>query len=475
MNYWQQQYTEAKTHFQTSLSRIKGVILGFNVNLDKIIEITPEILEEILIGFESPGLLLAESSPPEIKSIKDLMCSLINTIKAGKADESLVSSEETCVWIEDQFQIHKTQIGGQAGIMANLLPKIGIKNILLNLPFYSNEVIKLLDSSIKISDEYENTMDRKKQEYENCKIEPISHYVFEFKEGIYHVGNKKIHCKRPNRFIASFDEVNSELKLSKNFIDYSTSSIQNYSLAVISGFHLIKPQISSLAYSEMFKPVKTLLRTWKEVNPSLNIHLELTVTKDKKLRNTIIKEIFPLVNSIGMNEQELLLLLEVQHPPIYTKIKDNLNPINLFKGLLKVLEVFQDKHFMLHNFGYYLSLSKNLNNERMIQRKNSLLLASLFAAIRAEKGDLFSLDDLQNETIEPSETGRKEIQILDNHFEKMFSKKNTLSTTGMLKTSDFDLITIPTIIVESPRMLVGLGDTISLIATLLDDLEDAKK
>ena len=48
MNYWKKQYTEAKTHFQNSLSHIKGVILGFNVNLDKIIEITPEILKEIL-------------------------------------------------------------------------------------------------------------------------------------------------------------------------------------------------------------------------------------------------------------------------------------------------------------------------------------------------------------------------------------------------------------------------------------------
>ncbi len=472
MNYWKQQYTEAKTHFQTSLSRIKGVILGFNVNLDKIIEITPEILEEILLNFEFPNLFLTKSSPSEINSIEDLMCSLINAIKTGKADESLIFSEEICVWIEDHFRVHKTQIGGQAGIMANFLPKIGVNNILLNLPFYSNEVTRLLDSSIKILEENENTTDHRKKEYDRSKIEPISHYVFEFKEGIYQVGNKKIHCKRPNRFIASFDEINSELKLSKKFIEYSNSSIQNYSLTVISGFHLIKPKIPSLTYSKMLKPVITLLRTWKELNPSLNIHLELTVTKNKKLRNTIIKEIFPLVDSIGMNEQELLLLLEVQHPSIYTTIKDNLNSINIFEGLLKVLEVFQDKHFILHNLGYYLFLSKNLNNEKMIQRKNSLLLASLFAAVRAEKGDLFSLDDLPEEAIGPSESGKREIQILTKHFEEVFSKTHTLSTTGMLKTSNFDLIAIPTIIVESPRMLVGLGDTISLIAALFGVLED---
>jgi ADP-dependent phosphofructokinase/glucokinase len=474
MNYWKQQYTEAKTHFHTTLSRIKGVILGFNVNLDKIIRITPEILEEILIAFESPDLFLTKSSPPEINSVEDLMCSLINTIKTGKADESLISSEDVCVWIENHFRILKTQIGGQAGIMSNLLPKIGVKNILLNLPFYSNEVTKLLDSSIKIPDGHKKTMDHRKQEYDNSKIEPISHYVFEFKEAIYQVGNKKIHCKRPNRFIASFDEVNSELKISKNFVDYSTSSIQSYSLAVISGFHLIKPEISSQTYSETLKPVTTLLRTWKKINPSLNIHLELTVTKNKKLRNTIIKEIFPLVDSIGMNEQELLLILEVQHPSIYKTIKNNLNSINIFEGIFKVLEVFQDKHFILHNLGYYLSISKKLNNEKMIQRKISLLLASLFAAVRAEKGDLFSLDDLSNEVIEPSELGRQEIQILGNYFEKVFSKENTLSTTGMLKTSDFALITIPTIIVESPKILVGLGDTISLISVLFDVLEDSE-
>ncbi|MFW9853259.1 MAG: ADP-dependent glucokinase/phosphofructokinase [Candidatus Thorarchaeota archaeon] len=471
MNYWKQQYTEAKAHFQNSLSHIKGVILGFNVNLDKIIEITPEILEKILLDFESPDLFLTKSSPPEINSIEDLICSLINAIKVGKADESLISSKEVCVWIEDCFQIYKTQIGGQAGIMANLLPKIKVKNILLNLPFYSNEVKRLLDPSITITEEYETTTDYRKKEYGSNEIEPISHYVFEFKEAIYQVGSKKIHCKRPNRFIASFDEVNSELKINKNFINYSTSSIQNYSLAVISGFHLIKPEISFQTYSEILKPVITILRTWKEINPSLNIHLELTVIKNKQLRRTIIKEIFPLVDSIGMNEQELLLLLEVQHPSVYTTIKDNLNSINLFEGLLKVLDVFQDKYFILHNLGYYLSLSKNLDNKKMIQRKNSLLLASLFAAVRAEQGDLFSIDDLP-EAISPSESGRKEIQMLEYHFEETFFEKSTLSTTGIFKTSNFGLIAIPTIIVESPRMLVGIGDTISLIAVLFDVLKD---
>ena len=474
MNYWEQQYIKAKSQFQIFLSHIKGVILGFNVNLDKIIEITPEILEEMLLDFESPDLFLAKSPPPEINSVDDLICNLVNTIKTGKADEILISSEEICVWIEDHFHIRNTQIGGQAGIMANLLSKIGVKNILLNLPFDSSTLRVLLNSSIQILGDFENTIDYRKKKY-NTKIEPISHYIFEFKKAIYTIGNKKIQCKRSNRFIASFDTVNSELKISKNFINYSVSSIQNYSQAVISGFHLIKPETSFLTYSEMLKPVLNLLRTWKKTNSSLKIHLELTVTKNKKLRSTIIKEIFPLVDSIGMNEQELLLLLEIQHPLVFNAIKDNLNSINLFEGLLKVLEDFQDKHLLLHNLGYYFSLSKNFDTEKTLQRKKSLLLASLFAAARAEKGNLVTLDDLPKVSINPPEFGRKEIQILDKHLRENYSKESTLSTTGVFKTSEFNLITIPTIVVESPKMLVGLGDTISLISVLFDVVENIKE
>ena len=471
MNYWEQQYLEVMVQFQTLLPQIKGVILGFNVNLDKIIEITPEILENILLTFEYPELFLAKPSPPEISSIEDLVCNLINTIKTGKADESLITSEEVCVWIENHFNIHATQIGGQAGIMSNLLAKIGVKDILLNFPFSSKKLRKLLNSSILVPEGLEKVIDNKKKKYNDGKIEPISHYVFEFKKAIYHVGSKEIHCERQNRFIASFDTINSELKLGKNFIDYSVTYIKNYSQAIISGFHLIKPESSSITYSEMLKPIINLLKAWKELNPLLKIHLELTAIKDKKLRNIILKELFPLVDSIGMNEQELLLLLEIQHPSVFTRIKDNLNSINLFEGLLRVFNDFKDKHLIFHTLGYYLFLSKNLDNAKTIQRKNSLLFASLFAAAKAEKGDSFSLYDLPKDSVHLSEFGRKEIQLLNSYLKEKYCEESTLYATGIFKSSNFNLIAIPTILVESPKMLVGLGDTISLIAVLFDAIK----
>ena len=221
----------------------------------------------------------------------------------------------------------------------------------------------------------------------------------------------------------------------------------------------------------MLKPIINLLKAWKELNPLLKIHLELTAIKDKKLRNIILKELFPLVDSIGMNEQELLLLLEIQHPSVFTKIKDNLNSINLFEGLLRVFNDFKDKHLIFHTLGYYLFLSKNLDNAKTIQRKNSLLFASLFAAAKAEKGDSFSLYDLPKDSVHLSEFGRKEIQLLNSYLKEKYCEESTLYATGIFKSSNFNLIAIPTILVESPKMLVGLGDTISLIAVLFDAIK----
>jgi len=81
------------------------------------------------------------------------------------------------------------------------------------------------------------------------------------------------------------------------------------------------------------------------------------------------------------------------------------------------------------------------------------------------------LYDLPKDSVHLSEFGRKEIQLLNSYLKEKYCEESTLYATGIFKSSNFNLIAIPTILVESPKMLVGLGDTISLIAVLFDAIK----
>jgi ADP-dependent phosphofructokinase/glucokinase len=57
----------------------------------------------------------------------------------------------------------------------------------------------------------------------------------------------------------------------------------------------------------------------------------------------------------------------------------------------------------------------------------------------------------------------KEIRALADYLAKEFDE-NDLTGSGIFETAGFDLVAVPTIIVEKPRTLVGMGDTISSLS-----------
>jgi ADP-dependent phosphofructokinase/glucokinase len=288
MKYWKNEYSIAKENIQ-ELKPLEGVIVGFNVNIDKIIDINPDLLSRVLNNIESVEQITSKPIPSMILNINDLFCSLIDAIRCGKADESPILSEDLGVWIEENFIVKNVQIGGQAGIMSNLLRRMKIDQVLLSLPSFNSELIDLLDSSIFSVTNKNETMrigsikDTKREE------ENIYHYIFEFKKGDYLVGEETIKCSRSNRFIASLDTVNSSIQIKENFRRYSTENINDFSSAIISGFHLMNPKITQKTHLEVLKPVKSLLTDWKKLNPNLTLHLEMAAIKDKQLSELIIE------------------------------------------------------------------------------------------------------------------------------------------------------------------------------------------
>ena len=55
-----------------------------------------------------------------------------------------------------------------------------------------------------------------------------------------------------------------------------------------------------------------------------------------------------------------------------------------------------------------------------------------------------------------SDIGIKELQNLSSHL-----KKEELLSKGICEYKGFNIIAVPTILIDQPRTLVGMGDTIS--------------
>lgn len=446
----------------------KGVIVGFNANVDKIIEINPKKILQIISPEIINQINLNRIPSSCVENQIDFFSSLFNSIKYGKADEFLTDSKRLSTWIENVFEIKKIKIGGQAGIIANLYNKLGLKHVLLSLPILNKTLISLLDPNIltilKNRSSYSINLISTINIFEE---QPIFHYVFEFVRGTYLVGKHKIDCPRDNRFILSYDEINTQLKFNQGFIDYCDEFLLDYSLAIISGFHLINiKRDSSQSFYDVIRPVEIMLKKWKITNPSICLHLEIASTKNIKLRQCIVETLFPLVDSIGLNEQELMSFIEILNPELSNQLRNDLNSIIVFKAINEIFQRYSHLRIHFHYLGYFLIISRPIDIKKAQERKKGLILSSLYAAVKANGLDITSAKDIRNIPLDISVDGYDELKKLQTYLKSHFSIEKSLHTSGLLFAPSFCLVGVPTIVVTHPKELVGLGDLISSISIL---------
>jgi len=472
MNKWRNLYFHQLSKLQNLANYPQGVLVGFNVNIDKIIKITPRTLQML---FNQCSFEIKKASKFFIERINtenDLIVCLLNSIQKGEANELLITSLEVKEWIEQHFSLVRSQIGGQAGIISNFLGKLDAKNVLLSLPTFNQELIHLLSPKLSIASSKDKKLrieDFKNIDYKEGK-DFFFHYIFEFEKGVYRLGEVEIVCPRSNRFIASYDSVNTLLKMKKEFLDYSEKHIQDYKLAIISGFHLIDTRKKILSAKKIFHKISGIFEKWKKKNPELVIHLELAATKVVKTRKLISSTILPFVDSIGLNEQELLSFLKEPNEKRFSIPTSNYTVISLLEVLLSFFYSYPHLRIHFHYLGIYFIISPPISTELAKRRRNSLIASSLIAAFKI-KDKLFPIEQLSNFKEEISlEKSFIEFQELKKHLiEKHHLKED--SVKGHFKSPDFSLVCVPTIIVETIEQLVGAGDIISLTSLLFETIQ----
>ncbi len=468
MNNWNELYSKTLEQISKEDIRNKKTIVGFNVNVDKIIEIRPESFNKILL--EGINLELKDGKielPTRVNSIEDFFSFLVFSIMEGKALEIVFSSEAIANWIENNFEIKNDQIGGQAGIIANLFKSIEVSDVLLSMPTFDPQLANLLDPSLLTIVEEDNSysiQEISKLEFKDK--EPLSHYIFEFKKGNYEFKSMKFNCSRDNRFIFTYDEINTLVKFNRGFHEFSPNFVSSYSLAILSGFCLANEKLGS--FEEIFHPAIKMIKKWKQINPDLFIHVELSSSFNAKKRNHIKENIFPLVNSIGVNEQEILLFSSIDEDHKELKLDQKNTSISFFQLLHKLFSQYPHLRIHLHYLGYFLVISPVMEKKEAERARTALIMSSIFTASKAKEGTIESFEDIYELDLNLSSRGFEELKKLNTYLESKYDVIGSLHDTGIVETSSFSLIGIPTILVKNPQKLVGLGDTISSIAVLFD-------
>ena len=392
------------------------IICAYPINLDAIHDIEGKEIE-----------VLSEGSKPELRekiaSTDDLISVLLYCMQEGCGAELLVEGEELARDILNSF-CWRYRLGGNAGIMANVLAKLGAHPV-LDAPALSKRMAEMLHPGVGVP-------------VSGSLMDPLSaagdsemiHFVFQFIEGeeiTTPLG--KIVAQRDNRLIATFDPFNSRLQTNPDFDSYCQKEINDFDGALVSGFHLVPLS----HYKEIFDLKIEQFKSWKEANPAIYIHAEMGSFQRPEIMKYLMKRL--PVDSLGLNEDELARAVDIES-----------GWRGMLDGVLQLKRSLGFSRVSVHARDFILSAAEPMisaESEMMALRRGADAAAAM-----ASTGDIFGT---LPEEINPSGLKAKE--------DFCAIGADPLGRGAIMHSGDTTICFVPSLLVRHPRFTVGLGDT----------------
>jgi len=390
-------------------------IVGFNVNIDRIIPVTRDLLEAL---------------PPTTGELALFRKRLYRSMETCTADELFV--RDTALYQE--FASHfrgSDAIGGQAGIAAVRLASAGAPEVICIAPSMGLTTQALLrDTGVNIPGPAGIPAGQP----------DTVHLVFEHSPGIVPLAEGVV--PRNNRFIVSPLHDPSTIILGREMLREFRRAASSCNRAFLSGYQY-------LTSDEECQTAADQLVLAKEENPLLRIHTEWVTVTDDAITRRFTRYILPHADSLGLNERELGFLFR----SLGQAESGNYGPTPLSAGRLahQALEICRLTglaRLHLHTFGYYIAVCKApLRPEKT---RDALLFAARLAA-QAAGGT--------GSGIVPE--GRGALDDAAGAFGREVSP-------GIFRTGDYHVILVPSLITRGITKTAGMGDTISAVAFAAD-------
>ncbi len=467
-----------------NIKKINGIAVGFNTNVDVIIKYDSEMILKMIQDLKVESYSLVKEIidwKGVIQKSTDYITGLCGCFEKGKASEWLISNKNAYQKLIDLLPAERVlMMGGQAGNMANTLSELNVPKIFVHTPTLP-KVLKTL--FLKNKNILMPTYDKKGQlSFKHpTKVEGYDeslhlHIISEFRKNDRLKLNDNLiwKCPRDNRFIATYDPPNSQMTINKAFSEGINQIAEESNVMILSGFHM-------LTFGEEFKEKKVerklieifeLITIAKEANPELMVHLELCSTKNKQMLELLLNKSIKgnYWDSMGCNERELMeILTAIGEVKLANILRENFTQDNVLEAVLKITEKLSLKRFHLHQFGCYLIAVSNNYHLPTDQIRKTLCFSAIATAHKALTGQVqkeIKYDVLINEYF-VGKTPTVEFQALEKSMQAK-GKNGLYKEQGILQLDNFQIVAIPTIIIDNPIYTVGLGDTISSTALLAD-------
>ncbi|MDA3890695.1 MAG: hypothetical protein PF517_03420 [Salinivirgaceae bacterium] len=470
-------YTELKdkwfNHYQSAekqlkkMTEVKGLISAFNANIDAVIKVSGKQIEKIIADQAMNANQLLTNGEKSINTNEDAIRGLIKCFKGGIAEEWLIEDVEVFNWLNKTIGYDNLQMGGQGGIVANAMAVCGVDPVYVHTASSPKEQSKLfLDvPNLLNANRYgdlakANTIDR-------TIDTPLIHWIIEFDKGDkLSVNGTELTCPKANRFIATYDPLNFMLAIDEAFDKKMCDPSTKFEHIILSGYQMLKTDLpDGKTGVERIEASKKIIDGWRKNNPEHILHFEIASTQDTIIRKYLVDHLAKDVDSLGFNERELIDMLEViGEEELANACDKETHSSNLFKGMLKIFDYVNCPRMQLHMFGLYVTLQKKGFKVSPLQNRKGMQLAANIAATKAGTGSINSNDILLwSKDQKVSDIGLKELEGFANTVTEIFGK-NSILEEGIFENNEIEIIAVPTIIIDNPITLVGMGDTISSIS-----------
>ncbi|ADG12898.1 ADP-specific phosphofructokinase [Methanocaldococcus infernus ME] len=427
------------------LEKIKDVSLltAYNANIDAIKYVNEEFISS-LISLYPPEKIREkiEEYPRAINEPLDFIARLILSIKLGKPAEVPLKNEELNDWF-NSFKYDEEKIGGQAGIVSNLMAVLGLKRVIFYTPLISERLSRMfIDSNNLVypigNDELKLI---KVKEVKKDKLTKINR-IFEFKEGLtFKLGEEKIKAKASTRFIVASRPEALRMCFDNSVRKFLKELAKMIDCSFLSGFQGIKEEYSDgTTYIDYFERDREDIKTLKK--EGVLTHLEFASIPNLKIREAVINYILREVDSVGMDETELANVL---HSIGYEKLSDIIlkesKIEDVIEGCKIILDEFKNLEVVqVHTLYYILMLTKE--EVSLEELKNCLDFSTILAATKAKLGDIKKKEDL-----------KVGLNVPYNEYKELFLKA--------YEEDNLKIVSVPSRYVKNPKSTVGLGDTVS--------------
>eukprot|EP01102_Stenamoeba_stenopodia_P005514 TRINITY_DN1626_c0_g3_i1.p1 TRINITY_DN1626_c0_g3~~TRINITY_DN1626_c0_g3_i1.p1 ORF type:complete len:612 (-),score=126.41 TRINITY_DN1626_c0_g3_i1:95-1882(-) len=303
--------------------RLKRAAIGYNSNLDMVGGASHTLIPYLrsVIGKKELEALSTAIDHPKIANVHQLAETFAHFFVQGVAAERFI--EDSALFADiiayllrevdgEYYQFHP---GGNAALMGNKLGDLGVKVLLggavgsrLKNLLQSN-VVPLAKYHIKeelhLKSEQNDEVEEEEELglYKELQKDEI-HLIIEFEKGAkWRLSHDRVlESPRANRFIVSHDTTNSHLLALEPF--HTSLVTFDGDLVILAGTHLCEAINHKL---DVLTKVQEKVSSYRSQHKKA-VHFELASVGDQTFFETMSSHLVPLVDSIGLNEQELYSL-----------------------------------------------------------------------------------------------------------------------------------------------------------------------